>query len=397
MDSLLKNNNVVRVIALVLAVMIWLIVKGAPEDTSTSFVPTVTDTIVHDVNVQYDKGRVALVGTPNVKVTVHGDRIGIMQAKWESSMWKVTVDARNKGAGEYVLPATIEGLPQSVSAEPIQVKIVLASVESRNFDVLSKTEGELEDGYMVRSIATIPPQVNISGTSDKVSRVKQVVALVRLSKEDVGNIKKNVSVAALDDSGKPLDVTIEPQTVEVNAVIAKQSQTYPLRFQFQGTPKEGFAVESFQPSVTSVQVSGSLKDGGSFVVQPIDLSGIGESRTFHIQLNPPEGVTQIQPAAVDVQVIVTAAQRKTFSNIPIKVIGLASTQTAELSANTVDVVVEGARKRLDALKPEDLQGIVDLTGQEAGTHQVNVQIEPPEFLRVTDVKNGTLQVTIRPT
>ncbi|GIM46165.1 hypothetical protein DNHGIG_17140 [Collibacillus ludicampi] len=399
MDSFLKNNNVVRVIALVLAVMVWLIVKGSPEDTSTGFAVTVSDTVTHDVTVLYDRNRVALVEPPpSVKLTLHGDRMSIMQAKWATSLWNVTVDARNIGPGEYFLPVTVEGLPHGVVADPVQVKVVLAPIQSRQFDVQAKTEGELEPGYTLGSITTSPSQVNITGTPDQLAHVKKVEARVRLRKGDTGTLKRKASVFALDESGQPVDVSIDPQTVDATVVITAQGNSFPLQVQLQGKPKDGYVIDAVKPSVASVSVVGSLQGQDKYTV-PLDVSGLSETRTFSVKLPLLPGVTQVVPDTVDIQVVVTPPERRTFTNVPIQVTNLADDYTADLSSKTVDIVVEGEKKSIDALKPEDVQAVVDLSGQGEGTQQVSVQAnirsDAASSLRVVDVKNSSVQVTIR--
>lgn len=395
MDSLLKSNNVVRVIALVLAVMLWLVVRGTPQDTASGLAATVSDTVQHNVDVLYDKDRVTLAEVPNVKITLHGDRLGVIQAKWGTALWKVTVDARNRGAGTYTLPVMVEGLPQNVTVDPAQVQVTLIALETRSFDVQVKTEGELDTGYAIQGITVSPAQVQITGPADLVAQVKRVEARVSLNKGDTDTVKRDVTVSALDVNGQPVNVSISPQTVQASIVVAKRGRVIPLRFQFTGLPKEGFAVESYQPSVTSVNVFGNYTGSQQYLVPPIDLSGIDATNTYTVPLPLLPGVTALDPAAVEVQVNVTSAAQKTFRQVPLKVVGLPTSLTADLSTHTVDVVVEGAPHRLDALTADDLQAVVDLTGQDVGTHTLNVQVSVPEFLRILDVRNGTVQVTVR--
>ena len=64
---------------------------------------------------------------------------------------------------------------------------------------------------------------------------------------------------------------------------------------------------------------------------------------------------------------------RTFKRVPVEATGLQDTQSATLSAKTVNVTVKGPYRFMQSLKAEDIALTVDLTGLADGEYQLDVQ------------------------
>ncbi|MBX6396555.1 MAG: hypothetical protein IRY98_12815, partial [Alicyclobacillaceae bacterium] len=116
-----RENTVPKLIAFVLAVLLWLVAGAGTTETPTSiFAPTAK--VLHGVKVQvlYDEGSVTTVGdVAPASVTLRGTRLDLMSPAL-SRVWAV-VDARGLGPGVYELPVQLQDLPAGVTYDPVYV------------------------------------------------------------------------------------------------------------------------------------------------------------------------------------------------------------------------------------------------------------------------------------
>lgn len=190
------------IIALTLSVLLWLYVSS-----------TISPTIYPSENVELrNLGEgLTLVGQPP---TVS---IRVQDYNADSSQPVAYVDLTGIGPGTTWVPVQVQGVKntQVLSVYPSQVKIDLEKVQSRKVPVdieippsMSKTIGDLEPELS-------PSEVTISGSSEALSKVSTVVAILQPSAiSDESNA--TVTVQAVDSQGNPVEgVNITPKTVEV--------------------------------------------------------------------------------------------------------------------------------------------------------------------------------------
>jgi YbbR domain-containing protein len=142
---------------------------------------------------------------------------------------------------------------------------------------------------------------------------------------------------------------------------------------------------------------------------PLSLDGAKEDITTRLALSLPASISVVGEQNVLVQVGISPIQSSlTISNKKVEVIGLPSNLTAQISPETVDVILSGPLPLLDALSSQDVRVIVDVTGLEAGTHQLtpkveilvsNISVESilPATLEVVLTSSGSISSTPLPT
>ncbi|WP_018131478.1 CdaR family protein [Effusibacillus pohliae] len=227
MDSFLRNNNLVRLIAFVLAVMLWLVVRGGPDlPEAPASVGRISETISGTPEVLVDKERVTLVGEPpEVTVRIYGDRLAVWQAKMQVNKIKFVVDARNYGEGVHQVPVQVQGLPPGVSYEPHNVSIRLEANVRREYKVELTVEGARAPSA-IEGLRAQPAEVTVVGPASLVEQVHQVQARVPAQALESPGTEHTVTVHALNDKGKPLELTIQPKTVDVVYQPVIQQKTF---------------------------------------------------------------------------------------------------------------------------------------------------------------------------
>ncbi|MGZ6504513.1 MAG: CdaR family protein [Tumebacillaceae bacterium] len=401
MDRLLQNNTVLKIIAGFLAILLWLVVHSGDDTVVPSGGITNTTQQLRDkaVTVLYDERNFSLVGEPKVTLNIHGSYLDVMNAISFGDSIKVIADATKLTEGVHEVPVFITGQPKGVSVDDAKVSIHLESNVSNDFTVKLITEGKPKSGYNVGDPVLSPQKVFVSGAKTAIDSIDQVVANISLDGADE-SIHTSVPLMVLDKAGKQVSgVSLSHDRVDVNIPINKPSKSVALRLQFKGDLAPGYAVESVDQTV-SVTVFGSAKaldSLDSFPAPVIDLTGLNKTTKFDLNLTLPAGITSVQPQQVSVTVNVVQAAQRTFTDIPVKVTGLASGQSYTLAgtaSDKVQVTVEGAKSLIDKLTNADINAFVDVTNQPAGHQDVRIQVNMPNFIKTLDIKPQTVTLDL---
>jgi YbbR domain-containing protein len=153
-----------------------------------------------------------------------------------------------------------------------------------------------------------------------------------------------------------------------------------------GQPASGFRVTSISvnpPIVTLFSTDNDIVASlpGFVSTLPIDLTGVRENVVTRLALNLLQGVIVVgDEQNVEVIIGIAPIETSTLLNLSVDVIGLGSGLQAELSPDTVSVVLSGPLSTLQSLRGDDVRLYVDLTGLGPGTHLIEPQAEilPPD-------------------
>lgn len=400
MDRFLRNNTVVKILSAVLAILLWMIVHQS-EDTGTQSGLTAQpqQQLEKNVVVLYDEQNFYLVKTPKVTLTLRGSYLDIMNAVAQGDAIKAVADASKLGVGVHEVPVYVHGAPAGVSIESASVQIELEAVENREFPINLRMEGKPGEGMVAGEALLSPKTVIITGAKSALNSVDQVIATISLD-EAKEAIQTSVPLTAVNKAGDPVEgVRLSRDRAEVNIPIVKPSKSVPLRLQFKGDLAPGYAVQDVKQSgtVTIFGTADALTEIDSYPAPVIDLAGMNKTTKLTLKLAQVEGVTDVQPAEVQVEVVVVAAAKRTFDNIDVKVTGLKEGESYNILGTTgrVSVTVEGAKNKLDALTAQDISAFLDLTNQPGGEGEMRVQVNTPNFVKTLEVTPATMKLEIQ--
>ncbi|KEO84089.1 YbbR-like domain-containing protein [Tumebacillus flagellatus] len=392
MDRLLRNNTVVKIIASILAVLLWLIVHSGEDGTTSvgSGIMQISQPLRDKpVKVLYDEHNFTLDGEPKVTLNLRGPGFDVMNAIAQSDSINVIADATKLGEGTHEVPVFVQGLPSGVTSDNPTVTVKLEANVVQEFQVTLNAEGKPKEGLNVGEAVISPKSVVVSGPKSVLSTVASVVATVTLDNAEE-SIHTSVPLTPLDESGKAVKgVKLNHDRADVTIPVNHPSKALPLRLQFKGDLAPGFAVESVTQTqtVTAYGNPTALEALDNYPVPVIDLTGLNKTTAQKIKLPLLDGLTALEPAEVEITVNVTAAVRRTFDGLTVKVTGLKEGQSYNVigAPEQVSVTVEGAKALLDKLQPSDLQVFVDGSNQTAGQHAMRVQVTTPNFVKAVSV------------
>jgi YbbR domain-containing protein len=408
--GMLKNNLLLKVMAVLFAVVLW------------SYVIALTNPVrekpLNDVAVRYDFGQLdanglaisnsetELVLTVDVKVKVNQSYLKTLT----NEAVKVSVDLTAvTGTGEKTLNinavATNPASCTVVDWSPRTVTLTVDRKVNRTIPVAMEVVGSVPDGYYASDPVAEPDTVTISGASADVEKASRAVCSV-----DVSGLmsweKKSMDVMLLDSEGNELssgmfgalpsvivDMTILPKkTVKVDAAssILGQDSIAPGYH----IPDGGIVCN---PAYVDIVGEASVLSGISTIsLIPYPITGASSDIVVPMDFDLPEGVTVLYTDKPIVTITIREETRsETFEGVSIDIRNTGKGLAAQLSQVEVDVMVTAGLSAMSRLRSSDIVPYVDLNGLDAGTYTVDVLFEIPEgFSRENFPSNITVTVTI---
>lgn len=343
-----------------------------------------------------------------VDVSLRAPRSVWDQIATQDNAVRAILDLSALSAGDHTLPVQVQisvRPVQIVLQDPATVTVVLEPLAVRTLPISLSLSGQPAIGYQAGEAAIQPSEVILSGPESIVKQADRARVLVRLDGLREG-IEEAMTIEILDAEGEAVEgLTVNPETARVTIPISQQGgfREVAVKVIVRGQVAAGYRLENisvFPPVVTVFSEDPELVSElpGVVETQPLEMQNAKQDIATRLPLDLPAGVTIVgaQSQTVQVQVAISPIQTSvTLLNQPITVVGLPEGLVAQISPDTVDVIISGPLPVLDVLTPQDITVIVDVTGLNAGVHQL---VPKPQVLvenvLVESILPGTMEVIL---
>ncbi len=406
MLSSLGRNVRALLWALVLALSVWVAaVTAADPDEVRTFPKPVSVEVVGQDPALVINGDVPR----QVQITMRAPQTVWNALAARPDSVRAFIDLAGVKAGERRLDVQVQvdARPiRIVTVSPSSVVMKLEPLVSRTLPLQSTMSGQVAIGYQIGDLTLDPKQALVSGPASLVSAVTHVGVVV-----DISNIRESIdqsiAIAALDEGNTAVaNVSIQPQSVHVTLPVVRQGgfRDMAVKVIVRGDVAPGYRLDSisvYPPVVTVYSGNPDLVNAlpGVIETQPLDLQAAKDNLNLRVNLNLPTGISVVGQSTVLIQAGVSAIQSSlTLSGEKVEITGLASGMTAQISPETVDVILSGPLPILHTLSPQDIHVKVDVTGLAAGSYQLTpvVQILASN-VTVESLLPGTVEVVLAAT
>ncbi len=424
MDKMLSNPWILRIIALALAILLFVSVKSE-FDTSDQNTSGTDVEVLREVplEVYYDDENSVVTGTPEtVTVNIEGPAQQVKSTKVMKD-YKVFVDLRELTYGEHRVAISTESFSDKlkVKVEPAYIDVVIDERISEEFVVeLDMNESLLADNYVIADTSVEPRVVTITGAKGVIDSIGYVKATITGSNGINKSFEQQASVRVLDLDLNKLDVMVEPRTVLVKVGVEEYSKEVPIALGREGSPKEGVTIRSLTTETEKIRLYGpkSVLDKIKQLNVDVDISKIEESGNFDLKLLVPEGVTKLSTEKIKIRAEVTVVEpeeqgneeqgnkeedvsssitEKSFENVQIVVNGLAENLRSSFhfpENGVITVVAKGPQEALDKVQANNISIYVDAKNSELGETVLPIQIDAPSNIEwETSESEATLMIT----
>ncbi|KGR77921.1 CdaR family protein [Ureibacillus manganicus] len=311
MDKLFDSPWVLRITALVLAILMFFYVKSLLGEGINPTAPNHVD-VLTDVPLEayYDSDNLIVSGLPDtVDVTIEGPIQIVLNTKLKKD-FKVFVDLNALLIGEHRVKIQTEAFSDklSVKIDPETIPISIEEKVTAELPIEPEMNYNLiNEAFVLQSMVAEPSTVFVTGAKSVISSINYVKATVTGNPGIDSSFEQDADVKVLDSKLNKLDVAIEPSKVKVKVELAEYSRNIPIRIQQVGTPIEGVSINRLSTPNPLVQVFGpkSIIDGLNELVVEFDVTEIESSGQYEVDVTVPNGATKLSTSSIIVQAAVS--------------------------------------------------------------------------------------------
>ncbi|HSJ36848.1 MAG TPA: CdaR family protein [Planococcus sp. (in: firmicutes)] len=306
MDKMMDNPWFLRITALLLALLMFFTVKAEDVNNNSAATNTMTE-VIEDVplEVYYDDTSLMVSGVPaTVDVHITGPN-SMVQTTQQIMDFTVFVDLRNLALGEHRIRVQTENISEQlgVRIDPTFLNVMIEERVTQEFKIDAElNERLLAENYVLKSITADPDTVTVSGPKSVIDSISFVKATVTEEPGLDASVTREARVRVLANDLTKLDnVTIEPEVVEVEAVIEEYSKEVPISLVQTGTAPEGITVDEIETDVDVVKIYGprNVVDAIAEYEVEVNISGVSLTDTaIELDLAAPEGTSSVDPVSI---------------------------------------------------------------------------------------------------
>lgn len=409
-----EKNLMVKLVCLLLSFGLWIYISNIENPIKQYTITNIPVQIVNLDVLKEDNLTLAPDQNFTISLTIQGTSTNIYSIN--KSQFTVVANLSNYTlkSGDNSIPVEITNSPNNVNIKNngvLRINIKLENITEKTMPVKSELNVTTSNSTYVKNISFSTNQITVSGPEETVNEVSKLV--VR------GNVTANNStttasfpVVAVDSSGNVVnDVVLSTNNVQTTITVEK-GKLVPIKVQTTGELRAGLTLENIIANPNTIKILGSesvLDSTDEILSEPINLNSITGNETIITNLIVPRNITLLpNENEINVDVKVSGADENNSENvingntettktfeIPITIEGNLSGYTANLSSNTVTVVLKGTKKELDNLQASNLSCKVDISKltKEGGVVSPTVDINNENNVLVDSQNSQTVDVT----
>lgn len=414
MKKSLMNKSTLKILSLLIAILIWVVVKNVQDPMLVKVITRIPVTIVNESYLA-SKLEVPLLieGQDTVNVKVKGRESVVKELAREdfTAVADMTQIISMETTPRMVpVKVSCEGLLDSdISVTPGNIQVDIEKQTSVEKIIAVNTGDTVPDkNYEVGVLKANPEKVTISGPESIVNKIDRVVAMVDVSDRKETRTELDSELKIYDKNQDELSEKqlsyldlkeIRNNKIKVTAEFWKAQNKISLKAESSGSPKHGYQVSEIKLVPDTISIAGTdealqkLAEAGNTLEIPgsmIDVSG--KSSDFEVNIDLTELLPENTKLARDLNSSVIATVKILPYNSQDFELPATQIQTENIPEDMdlvfgqekITVRLKGKDEDLKNLKPETVQMKIDLKGYKEGEYTVPVTVTLPGGYELVD-------------
>ena len=308
MKKKLGNNLGLKILSFVIAILVWLFVVNVNNPIGTkSFV--ISDVqLLNEAYIDAD-GKMCMQDEQQVpiRVTIKAqrkilDKISVNNIRAVADLQQ----AVSLNTDPVMVPITVscdKVLPDNIEVTPQNLSIHIEDKDTQEFVVNVTTNNTKPDkGYEVGTLTSNPEKLKITGPTSLINKIDKVNASVDVdgASEDV---TEETDVKIIDKNGEEFTDTdmayLNISKVSVTARLWKVRPEVRIKAEYEGTPADGYEVESISTTPNVISVAGSdealsaLEEQNNTITIPSSATDVsGKDSDYEVKINISDYLSQ---------------------------------------------------------------------------------------------------------
>ena len=302
---------------LTMALFVYASESSPSRQSAAVSIQTTSNTIGNvPVYVDMDSQLYTVTGLPeSVTLRIEGSSSSLLAVAGNASYRVKTPNLNELGTGKHMITLQVTGLPSGVkgTVSPETVEIMIEKKATVELPVsVNVNRANLPGAYKSGQALVTPARVTISGPESLINQVENVLATVTVPENTKADYTSSVAVQALDATGKPLALKVEPEQVQVRVPITTNSKKVPLVLTTTGSAGNQYTYQ-LKSDIKEVTILGAqeILDRLTAIPVVVDVSQMTKTTTQAVKLTLPTGVDSVTPENISVEVVVTPTTTQT--------------------------------------------------------------------------------------
>ncbi len=421
MRKSLTTNIPLKIMSVIAAILIWLIIVNVDNPIVTRTIPNVPVQVLNEAYIE-SGGMMCLIpeDQDTVSVTVRGTRKTVEGLT--ANDITATADLKqvvDLSTDPVMVPITVScpGIDaNNAQSVPGNMEIQIEEMMTQEFIVTVDTGGTQPGrGYEIGSMDSNPEKIRITGPQSLIEKIDRVVATV-----DVEGITSDTTEQAeltiidgnqeelTENQMNYLKYDITSPEVSVTIDLWRVKSNVQIEASYVGTPADGYKVDKLSLTPSEISVAGSdealslLEEQGNTIqisADQIDVSGQNKDFDTRVNLTDflPSGIKLTtgtsETLIIRAEILPLDSQSYTISTKEITVENAPSDLEVVFETDRIEIRVQENGKSLDELNTSDIEASIDLTGKEAGSYQIPVEITLPEGYSLVSTVNADVKLS----
>lgn len=401
------NKFTLKVLSLIIAILIWLLVRNVDDPI---VVRTFYEIPVSIENASYlaENLEIPLLvdGKDTVKVRVKGARSVVSKLKKEDI--KAVADMTqiiSKDTTPIMVPVEVTGTGISdsdITVRPRNIQVDIEKQKSVEKTIAVSTgDTQPDKDYEIGNLKANPEKVTISGSETIINKIDKVVALIDVTGRKESNIEIKSQLKIYDKnldelSPKQLEYLnikeISDNTIRIQAQFWKVKQNVKIKAEYSGEPKRGYEVDSINLVPDTISVAGTdealkkLEQEGNTLEIPgkyIDVTDKTGDFEQNIDLSEllPEDLKLVRDlnssVIATVKILPYNSRDYEVSVTQIEADNKAEDLDLVFQDEQITIRAKAKEQDLDSLSAANIQVQIDLSGYGEGEYEVPVTVTLP--------------------
>ncbi|MBM7132438.1 YbbR-like domain-containing protein, partial [Staphylococcus lugdunensis] len=213
---------------------------------------------------------------------------------------KVVVDLSGKKAGKYQKKYQVRGIDSGINYQ-IKPEVAHINLENKITRVMHVqpdiSSNSLDPKYKISKQSISPETVKVTGGEQQLKNIAYLKATFKNSSKVNKDTNDVADVSAFDKQLNKLNVSINPNEVNLKVTVEPFSKMVKVRKKTTGKLNENKELDSVKLEDKEVEIFGNRDELQNIneITAEVDIDGISESTEKTVSFNLPKDVTKVNP------------------------------------------------------------------------------------------------------